>query len=94
LGCAEEGRSNDHWVDFNFFGHQLVIHVQPQPKPIGKGKPVDGKDVQFLILELYWNGMYFRNFQKNLKGIILSFVVGTYIRFEGGRNRGASNYVL
>jgi len=33
LGC-EEGRSSDHWVDFNFFGHQLVLHVQePQTKP-------------------------------------------------------------
>ena len=25
LNC-EEGRSSEHWVDFNFFGHQLVIH--------------------------------------------------------------------
>ena len=25
LNC-EEGRSDTHWVDFNFFGHQLVIH--------------------------------------------------------------------
>ncbi len=29
LGC-EEGRSSDHWVDFNFFGHQLVIHFKPK----------------------------------------------------------------
>ena len=27
LGCPE-GRSADTWVDFNFFGHQLVCHVQ------------------------------------------------------------------
>ena len=27
IGC-EEGRSSDHWVDFNFFGHQLVIHLK------------------------------------------------------------------
>ena len=29
LKC-EEGRSSDHWVDFNFFGHQLVIHYKPK----------------------------------------------------------------
>ena len=29
LGC-EEGRHSDHWVDFNFFGHQLVIHFKPK----------------------------------------------------------------
>ena len=27
LGC-KEGRSSDHWVDFDFFGHQLVIHYK------------------------------------------------------------------
>ena len=26
----EEGRSSNHWVDFNFFGHQLVIHYKPK----------------------------------------------------------------
>ena len=26
LGCAE-GRSTDTWVDFNFFGHQLSLHL-------------------------------------------------------------------
>ncbi len=26
----EEGRSSEHWVDFNFFGHQLVIHLAPK----------------------------------------------------------------
>jgi len=26
LGCPE-GRSDEHWVDFDFFGHQLVCHL-------------------------------------------------------------------
>jgi len=34
---ATEGRSDDRWVDFNFFGHQLVAHLDdssvPQSKP-------------------------------------------------------------
>ncbi len=29
FGCAE-GRSSEHWVDFDFFGHQLVIHQAPR----------------------------------------------------------------
>jgi extradiol dioxygenase family protein len=29
FGC-EEGRSSSQWVDFNFFGHQLVIHLAPK----------------------------------------------------------------
>ena len=23
----DEGRSSDHWIDYNFFGHQLVVHI-------------------------------------------------------------------
>ena len=30
LGCAE-GRSSDEWIDFDFFGHQLVAHLAPRP---------------------------------------------------------------
>ena len=33
LGC-EEGRSDAKWVDFNFFGHQLVIHQKPENSAI------------------------------------------------------------
>ena len=40
----KEGRSSNHWVDFDFFGHQLVIHVSDKiaPETIN---PVDGKSV-------------------------------------------------
>ena len=44
LNC-EEGRSTDTWVDFNFFGHQLVIHVKEDFKPERISNPVDGHDV-------------------------------------------------
>lgn len=29
LECSE-GRTDSHWVDFDFFGHQLVLHQKPQ----------------------------------------------------------------
>lgn len=43
----EEGRSSDRWVDFNFFGHQLVIHEHPKTTSQEKAhtNPVDGHDV-------------------------------------------------
>ena len=44
LGC-EEGRSDTHWVDFNFFGHQLVIHQKEDFKADRISNPVDGHDV-------------------------------------------------
>ena len=49
-----EGRSDVHWVDYNFFGHQLVCHIGESTSIANE---VDGKDVpvhQFgILLEWY-----------------------------------------
>ena len=43
LGCAE-GRSAEHWVDFDLFGHQFVAHLSPMATP-RITNPVDGDEV-------------------------------------------------
>ena len=82
LGC-DEGRSSDHWVDFNLFGHQLVIHYKEKSKEKIKTNPVDGKDVPIphfgVILE--WN--QFHNFSKKLIEKGVTFIIDPYIRFKG-----------
>ena len=82
LGC-EEGRSSNHWVDFNFFGHQLVIHYKEKESDDTKTNPVDGKDVPIphfgVILE--WND--FQDFSKKLKEKKINFIIEPYIRFKG-----------
>jgi extradiol dioxygenase family protein len=82
LGC-EEGRSSNHWVDFNFFGHQLVIHFKEKESDNTKTNPVDGKDVPIphfgVILE--WND--FHDFSKKLIEKKINFIIEPYIRFEG-----------
>ena len=46
LGCPE-GRSDADWIDFDFFGHQIVAHLAPALVADGaRGtNPVDGEDV-------------------------------------------------
>ena len=74
LGC-EEGRSSDHWVDFNLFGHQLVIHYKEKSKEQLHTNPVDGKDVPVphfgVILE--WNA--FDKFSKHLFEKVLHHIL-------------------
>ena len=43
----EEGRSSTQWVDFDFYGHQLVIHEHPKTasQESVHSNPVDGHDV-------------------------------------------------
>lgn len=82
LNC-EEGRSSDHWVDFNFFGHQLVIHYKPKSEEALHTNPVDGKavPVPHYGLVLPWNT--FQNFAKELTSKGIQFIIEPYIRFEG-----------
>ena len=45
LGCPE-GRSSGEWVDFNFYGHQIVAHLAPEEcGRRGSSSKVDDHDV-------------------------------------------------
>ena len=87
LEC-EEGRSSDLWVDFNFFGHQLVIHFKPIPIAIGTDvelhtNPVDGKEVPVPHFGVVLGWDDFHALAKNLQVKKVDFVIAPYIRFEG-----------
>ena len=76
----EQGRSDDYWVDYNFFGHQLVCHIGDS---VTASNEVDGKDVPIphfgIVLE--WN--QFDIFANNLKEQAIKFIIEPYLRFEG-----------
>ena len=77
----EEGRSNGHWIDYNFFGHQLVCHIGELNK--SNNNEVDGKDVPIphfgIILE--WDD--FDSFSSKLKTENINFIIEPYLRFSG-----------
>lgn len=81
LGC-EEGRSSDHWVDFNFFGHQLVIHLKEKSKE-DASNPVDGKEVPIPHFGVVLDMDTFKTFAEHLKSQNITFIIEPYIRFEG-----------
>ncbi|GGZ78904.1 VOC family protein [Algibacter mikhailovii] len=83
LGC-EEGRSSDHWVDFNFFGHQLVIHYKPKTQSEElHTNPVDGKDVPVPHFGVVLSWQDFHALAKALESKKIHFVIEPYIRFKG-----------
>ena len=77
----EEGRSDHHWIDYNFFGHQLVCHIGELNK--SNNNEVDGKDVPIphfgIILE--WDD--FDSFSSKLKTENINFIIEPYLRFSG-----------
>ena len=79
----EEGRSSDHWVDYNFFGHQLVIHYKPKTKEDSHTNSVDGKDVPVPHFGVVLPWEDFHGFADLLKSKNINFIIEPYIRFEG-----------
>lgn len=82
LGCTE-GRSSDHWVDFDFFGHQLVIHLKEKSiLDNGDSNPVDGKNVPIPHFGVVLDMVTFKSFAAQI-GKQVEFIIEPYVRFEG-----------
>ena len=82
LGC-KEGRSSDHWVDFNFFGHQLVIHLKQDTQPKVPTNTVDGKQVPIPHFGVVLDMDTFNELAKQLQEKNVEFIIAPYTRFKG-----------
>ena len=79
LGFSE-GRSDEHWVDFNFFGHQLVCHIGDSNT---FSNEVDGKDVPIPHFGIVLEWEQFDIFAKKIKSNRIKFIIEPYLRFKG-----------
>ena len=82
LGCAE-GRSSDAWVDFDFYGHQVVAHLAPQECSAAATNAVDGDDVPVrhfgVVLPMdHWEALAAR-----LREAGVRFIIEPHVRFRG-----------
>ena len=82
LQC-EEGRSAAHWVDFNFFGHQLVIHQKEDFTPQRISNVVDGHDVPVPHFGVVLTWEVWLDLANRLKANNTRFIIEPTIRFEG-----------
>ena len=82
LRC-EEGRSDTHWVDFNFFGHQLVIHQKEDFIPQQISNSVDGHEVPVPHFGVVLTWEDWHSLSERLKKINTKFVIEPTIRFKG-----------
>ncbi|WP_288956569.1 VOC family protein [uncultured Polaribacter sp.] len=93
LNC-EEGRSTQDWVDFNFFGHQLVIHVKDGFTPVRISNDVDGYNVpvpHFGVVLTWedWNAL-----AERLKAVNTKFEIEPCIRFKGKVGEQATMFFM
>jgi extradiol dioxygenase family protein len=93
LGCPE-GRSADEWIDFDFFGHQIVAHLDPAMEAKPHHNPVDGHDVPVphfgaVLSMAEWQAMADR-----LQAAGARFVIEPTIRFRGEPGEQATMFFL
>ena len=91
LGCAT-GRSSDRWIDFDFFGHQVVAHLADAELNPAPTNPVDGKQVpasHFGVI-LDWNEWH--TLADKLKSANVEFLIEPNIRFEGEAGEQATMF--
>jgi extradiol dioxygenase family protein len=86
LGCAQ-GRSSDHWIDFDLFGHQIVAHLAPTagtaaPTPAAINA-VDGHDVPIPHFGVVLDMQAWRSLADKVRASGVPFVIEPYIRFKG-----------
>ena len=95
LGCPE-GRSSTTWVDFNFFGHQLVCHIARHTSFASQEESnlVDGHDVPVPHFGAVLEIPTFESLSRNLDASGVRFVVEPHVRFKGQPGEQATMFVL
>ena len=93
LGCTL-GRSSEHWIDFNLFGHQVVAHLNPDELSKTKTSNVDDKQVPVRHFGIILEWEKWQQFSIELKEKGVEFIIEPYIRFKGEIGEQATMFFL
>lgn len=78
-----EGRSAATWVDFDFYGHQFVVHQAPANSGDAAVNPVDGQGVPVPHFGVVLTLAGFDAMAARMKAAGVRFEIEPYTRFKG-----------
>jgi uncharacterized protein len=93
LACPE-GRSSEEWIDFDFFGHQIVAHLDPAMTPRLHRNEVDGHHVPVPHFGAVLGMAEWEALAQRLRGAGVSFVIEPGVRFRGLPGEQATMFFL
>jgi hypothetical protein len=93
LGCAE-GRSSEDWVDFDFFGHQIVAHKVAAQAMSDATSLVDGQDVPVRHFGVVVDLATWERLAERFRAGKIAFVIEPYVRFRGEPGEQATMFFL
>ncbi len=82
LGCGKGRRSPD-WIDFDFFGHQLVTHLAPEQCGSAATNAVDGENVPVRHFGVVLDKADWEELAARLKRAGAAFLIEPGLRFAG-----------
>jgi len=93
LGCRE-GRSAPDWVDFDFYGHQIVAHLAPDEAGHRNTNAVDGDNVPVRHFGAILPMGEWERLAARLKAAGMSFIIEPHVRFKGEVGEQATMFLL
>jgi len=93
LGCPE-GRSAPDWVDFDFYGHQIVAHLAPEEAGHKSTNAVDGDDVPVRHFGAILPMREWERLAEKLKAAGVPFIIEPHVRFKGEAGEQATMFLL
>ncbi|HEY1145815.1 MAG TPA: VOC family protein [Allosphingosinicella sp.] len=93
LGCPE-GRSDARWIDYDFFGHQIVAHLAEDAAPRPAHNPVDGHDVPVPHFGAVLPMAEWRAMAERLEAAGVEFIIAPTVRFAGQPGEQATMFFL
>ena len=93
LGCPE-GRSSETWVDFDFYGHQVVAHLAPDECRVATTGQVDGDAVPVRHFGAILAMDAWRALANKLSAAGTRFIIEPHVRFKGEVGEQATMFFL
>jgi extradiol dioxygenase family protein len=93
LGCSE-GRSSDEWVDFNFYGHQIVAHLAPAEIREAQRNSVDSHGVPVRHFGIVLPMRRWEELAARLRSGGVRFLIEPHIRFKGQPGEQATMFFM
>ncbi|MDX1516805.1 MAG: VOC family protein [Woeseiaceae bacterium] len=93
LGCGT-GRTASRWIDLDFFGHQVTLHLVDGSNLPAASNPVDGDDVPARHFGLVMTRSDWEALAQRLEAGKARFLLRPRIRFEGEVGEQATMFVL
>ncbi len=92
LGCST-GRESENWIDFNFFGHQLVTHLDKNMNISDSTNTVDGDRVPVPHFGIILKKKDWDTLAKKLSAANVDFIVEPRTRFKDNTGEQSTMFI-